>query len=214
MTDRQPQIERTAAIFGYDLEQGSWSYRQAVCPLFPETMLLGYANNPGTPQANQFVAVASRGAGGVQVVPILRRGNTPFKSSYKNSNTISLFNRLLNREGVKIDDPSLGKDDRWVKLALCYAELSGEHPTTLLTDTLYGEAFERNVNIPVRRIQRDGSVVFEFSDVNDPRATVQWDLRFDRLGRLATVNRTPRPLNQPLRRLETQTDLIPAPKFR
>ena len=31
----------------------------------------------------------------------------------------------------------MNEDDNWVKLALCYAELAGHHPTTLLTDTLY-----------------------------------------------------------------------------
>jgi hypothetical protein len=211
IAERQEPLNTAISASGYDVQGGSWSYEQVVCPLFPSAILLSYSSDAGTTHGSRFVAVVPRGSGDAEIVSVLRGGNTRFKASYKNPATINIFNQLQSREGIAVRDPSMGQDDRWVKLALCYAELSGDHPTTLLTDTLYGEAYERNVNVPVRRVQPNGSIVFEFSDVNDPKATVQWDLAFDAHGQLTKVERAARPLNTPRRHVETQTELIPAP---
>jgi hypothetical protein len=220
LTSRQTQLNAAQIAAGYDISEGMWKYQQAVCPVFPGTILLHYESDAGTTHASRFVAVVPRGETAVRIVPVLRGGNTPFKSAYKNANTIAVFNETMTREGVKVDGSEMSEHDEWVNLALCYAEMTGEHPTTLLTDTLYGEAYERNVNMPVRRIQSEASFLdpsktgysylLEFSDVNDPKATVQWDLLFDRTGSLKEVSREPRPLNTPLRTLTTQTDLVPA----
>lgn len=211
LAERRTALDSAIADSGYDLHEGNWAYEQAVCSLFPGTMLLRYDRDAGTVHSSRFVAVLDRGTGEVRVAPTLRAGNTPFRSSYKNDNTFSIFNQILVREGAA-SGKSLLAGDQWVKLALCYAELSGDQPTTLLTDTLYGEAFERNVNVPIRRVHADGSVVLEFCDVKDPKATMQWDLSFDSHGRLVAVERKRRPLNSPLRQLKTSTDLFPVAK--
>lgn len=220
LASRQAEVNAAEISAGYDVSEGAWKYQQAVCPVFPGTILLHYESDTGTAHSSRFVAVIPRGETAVRIIPVLRGGNTPFKSAYKNGNTIAVFNETITREGVKVDGSEMSEHDEWVKLALCYAEMTGEHPTTLLTDTLYGEAYERNVNVPVRRIQSEASFLdpsktgysylLEFCDVNDPKATVQWDLLFDRTGLLKEVNRQPRPLNTPLRTLTTQTDLVPA----
>ncbi|HVJ07034.1 MAG TPA: hypothetical protein VM554_01485 [Acidisarcina sp.] len=209
---QQSAIVSAATVSGYDLQQGSWTYEQAVCPSFPGTMLLRYSDASPAARASRFVAVLDRASGNVRISPIVRAGNSPFHSSYKNPNTFSIFNQLLAREGLRIEDPSLQDRGQWVRLALCYAELSGDHPTTLLTDTLYGEAFERNVNVPIERAEKDGSLTLEFSDVNDSKSTIQWNLNFDPHGKLVGVERQRRQMNSPVRQFKTNTELMPQTK--
>ncbi len=207
---RQEQMNAAIAAAGYDLQQGSWTQVQSACPVFPGAVFVRFSSNEGTTHADRFVAVVPRGTAEVRVVPVTRAGNSSF-SSYKSEGTIGIFNQLMTDEKVSVYDASMSHNDTWVKLALCYAELTGDHPTTLLTDTLYGEAYERNVNVPIRRLESNGGINFEFCDVNDPKATVQWNLEFNNHGQLAKVTRVPRPLNTPIRTLKTQTDLISAP---
>ncbi len=214
LSERGKELDSAIAASGYDLHDGNWTYEQAVCPLFPRTMLLRYDSDPSSGRGSRFVAVLDRGSSEVRVAPALRSGNTPFRSSYKNDNTYSIFNRIMVREGVLTGTSLSAANGQWVKLALCYAELSGDHPTTLLTDTLYGEALDRNVNVPMRWVHSDGSLVLEFCDVNDPKATIQWDLSFDAHGRLIAAERKRRPLNAPLRQLKTNTELYPIVKAR
>ncbi len=208
---RQDQMNTAIVAAGYDLQQGSWTQVQSGCPVFPGAIFMRFSSNEGTTHADRFVAVVPRGTAEVRVVPVTRAGNASFSSAYKNEGTIGTFNQLLTDEKVSVYDVSMSHDDTWVKLALCYAELTGEHPTTLLTDTLYGEAYERNVDVPIRRIEANGAISLEFCDVNDPKATVQWNLEFNAHGQLAKVTRVSRPLNTPIRTLKTQTDLVSAP---
>jgi len=211
LSARQDQMSAAISAAGYDLQQGSWTQVQSVCPVLPGAVFMRFSSNEGTTHADRFVAVVPHGSAEIRVVPVTRAGNASFSSAYKNEGTISIFNQLLTDEKISVYDASMSHDDTWVKLALCYAELTGDHPTTLLTDTLYGEAYERNVNVPIRRVETNAGINFEFCDVNNPKATVQWILEFNAHGQLAKVTREPRPLNKPIRTLKTQTDLIPAP---
>jgi hypothetical protein len=208
---RQDQVNAAIAAAGYDLQQGSWTQVQSACPVFPGAVFMRFSSDEGTPHASRFVAVVPRGSAEVRIVPVTRAGNASFSLAYKNEGTVSVFNQLLTDEKISVYDPSMSHNDTWVKLALCYAALAGEQPTTLLTDTLYGEAFERNVNVPIRRVETNGGMNLEFCDVNDPKATIQWDLEFNPHGQLAKVTRVPRPLNTPIRTLKTQTDLVSSP---
>jgi hypothetical protein len=209
VASRQAQLGSAAATAGFDLQQAGWNYQQAVCPVFPSTVLLQYEREAGTNSASRFVAVLPRNSGDVQIVPVQRRGNTPFTESDENGNTIAIFNSLVSAAGIHVHDSSMDENDNWVKLALCYAALAGHHPTTLLTDTLYGESFERNVSMPQRIIDLKGEFVLVFSDVNDPESTVNWTLKFDKAAQLTAVELKPQKMNTPVRNQQTLGDLWP-----
>jgi hypothetical protein len=209
VASRQAQLSSAAATSGFDLQDAGWNYQQAVCPAFSTAVLLRYERNAGTDSASRFVAVVPRQDGDIRIVPVQRRGNTPFTESDENDNTIAIFNQLVSASGIDIHNPAMNENDNWVKLALCYAELAGHHPTTLLTDTLYGEAFERNVTMPKRIIDLNGAFLLVFSDVNDPKSTVNWSLKFDKAAQLTSVEMKAQKMNTPVRTQQTLTDLWP-----
>jgi hypothetical protein len=210
VASRQEQLNSAAATAGFNLQQSGWSYQQAVCPVLPTAVFLQYQAETGTSHASRFVAVVPRGTGDVQIVPVQRGGNSPFTSSSENGNTIAIFNSLVAQAGVNLYNPAMDEDDGWVKLALCYAELAGDHPTTLLTDTIYGESFERNVTMPKRTYNdRKGDFVLTFSDVNNPQSTVNWNLKFDKTAHLASVTVVPQKMNSPVRTEKPITDIWP-----
>lgn len=207
---RQEQLNTAAGVAGFDLKQAGWSYQQAICPVLPSAVFLPYETETGTTRASRFVAVVPRSTGNVQIVPVQRSGNSPFTPSGENGNTIAIFNSLVSQAGINLYNPAMDEGDSWVKLALCYAELAGHHPTTLLTDTIYGESFERNVSMPKRTYDdRKGEFVLAFSDVSNPQSTVNWNLKFDKTARLTAVDVVPQKMNTPVRSLKTITDIWP-----
>ncbi len=209
VASRQEQLNSAAAVDGFDLQQAGWKYQQAICPVLTSAVLLHYEMDAGTNRASRFVAVVPRTSGEIRIVPVQRGGNSPFIESDANGTTIGIFNSLVSASGINIYNPAMEENDNWVKLALCYAELAGHHPTTLLTDTLYGESFERNVSMPQRTLDKNGEFVLMFSDVNDPKSTVDWNLKFDKTAHLASVEVVPQKMNTPVRTQQTLTDLWP-----
>jgi hypothetical protein len=209
VASRQAPLNSTAATAGFDLQEAGWNYQEVVCPLFSSAVLLRYEMGAGTNTASRFVAVVPRNSADIRIVPVQRGGNTPFTESDENGNTIAIFNTLVSASGINIYGPYMNEDDNWVKLALCYAELAGHHPTTLLTDTLYGESFERNVTMPQRIVALKGTFILLFSDVNDPKSTVNWSLKFDKTAQLTAVETKPQKLNAPVRTQQTLRDPWP-----
>ncbi len=209
VASRQTQLNSSAATAGFDLQEAGWNYQETVCPLFSSAVLLRYEMGAGTNTASRFVAVVPRNSADIRIVPVQRRGNSPFTESDENASTIGIFNSLVSASGINIHSPYMNEDDNWVKLALCYAELAGHHPTTLLTDTLYGESFERNVSMPLRIVALKGHFILQFSDVNDPQSTVNWSLKFDKTAQLAAVETKPQKMNTRVRTQQTLTDLGP-----
>ena len=53
-----------------------------------------------------------------------------------------------------------------------------------------------------------GPFVLQFSDVNDPKSTVNWSLKFDKTAQLAAVETKPQKMNTPVRTQQTLTDLV------
>ena len=209
VASRHEQLTSAVATAGFDLQQGGWSYQQVVCPVLPSAVILQYQMGAGTSQASRFVAVIPRNASDVRIVAVQRNGNSPFTRSDANGNTIAIFNSLLSADGINIYGPAMQENDGWVKLALCYAELAGHHPTTLLTDTIYGESFDRNVSMPKRIYDKNGEFVLAFSDVNDPQSTVNWNLNFDKTAHLSSVKVVPQKMNTPVRTQKPITDIWP-----
>lgn len=208
---RQAELNTAALRYGYDAAGGAWEQEQTFCPLFPDYLLVRYQRDAGSRAATRFVALVPRQAGAVEVVAILRKGRTPFAPSYRNKNTMAVFNRVSAREGLNLD--LLNRDFNWVKLGLCYAAMNGEEPVTLLTDHVSHPVFVRNANSPALLIGLDESPGVEFTDVSNPAQTQQWDLHFDRHLRLVSAERIARPIHTTLRTQAVRSDLTPAPQI-
>lgn len=211
LASRQAELNTAALRYGYDAAGSTWEKEQTLCPLFPDYLLVRYQQGAGTSSTTRFVALVPRQAGAVEVVAVLRKGRTPFAPSYRNKNTIAVFNRVSEREGLNLD--RLNRDFNWVKLGLCYAAMNGDQPITLLTDHVSHPVFVRNASSPALLVGLDDAPGLELTDVSNPAQTPQWDLRFDRHLRLVSADRFTRPINTPLRTQEVRTDLAPAPRI-
>jgi hypothetical protein len=70
---QQRAIAAEAAFFGYDLDSGSWTYDQAVCPVLPDELMLHYRRQFRDGAESLFTAIVPRGHDRVFVVPIVYR---------------------------------------------------------------------------------------------------------------------------------------------
>lgn len=189
--DAWPAIQTKAALRGYNLERGSWSYEQIACPVFPDHLLLLYSRNNGVGDVSRFSAVVPRdGNGSVRVLPILRRGYSLFTPAPVNPLTIAAFNAIRAHEHPdrKVD---------WLATGLCYAALTG---SDVKIPRVGNEAANHNVSLvmnSVLQVEEDGVAVVKFFDVEDPEQMKSWDLTFDKDGKLMSVAVTPVPELKP-----------------
>lgn len=180
--DAWPAIEQKAARLGFDLGQGSWTYRQMVCPIFPRHILLRYTLDGGIGDVSRFTAVAPRdGREPVRIVPILRRGFSLYTPAPSNALSIAVFNdlRVHENRGQKVD---------WLTAGLCYAALTGAQvvlPSAARANTR-SNAFVYQMD-PLLKIGDRGAATVRFLDVERPQRPVEWSLDFDKTGRLLTV---------------------------
>jgi hypothetical protein len=123
---KQREITMEAAMFGYDLSHGRWSYDETECPVIPNALLLHYRTAPAANGAKSlFTAVVPRGQGRVLVNPVLYHGATPFAAAIGQNRTMSVFNQVVPAEIAKQD---LQPDGHWLTLAICFAEIAGAEP--------------------------------------------------------------------------------------
>lgn len=189
--DAAPAIEKKAALRGFNLERGGWSYQQIACPVFPGHLLLLYSRNRGVGDVSQFSAIVPRdGNGSVRVLPILRRSYSLFTPAPVNPLTIAAFNTLRAHEHPdrKVD---------WLATGLCYAALTGSE--VKLPRAANGAADQNMTGAmnAVLQVEEDGAAVVRFFDVEDPEQTRSWDLSFDKEGKLMRVAVTPVPELKP-----------------
>lgn len=114
-----------AAIYGYDLTQGNWTIDQAVCPAFPDTLMVHYIAKYGDGTESLFTALVPRGRGRVRVVAALHRNAANYLPAVKDPRNFALFNGLVPAEIAKRD---AGADGQWLTLGVCYAEMVGARP--------------------------------------------------------------------------------------
>ncbi len=186
-------LRQKAALAGFDLDRGQWTRQQMVCPVFPDYVTLLFTRNQGVGNLSMFSAAIWRGhEDAVRIVPILRRGETPFTPAPSNPHTIAIYNEVRASEypDKKVD---------WLTAGLCYAALAGAqvelppvkgavHPgVSLLTDSLL-------------RMGADGSAAVQFIDVEVRDRPRKWDLTFDKKGKLlkVTVTRAPSMTSRPV----------------
>lgn len=178
--ENQGEIARRAAFQGFHLDSGrdGWGYEQAVCPVFPNHLILEYSRTDGRGDVTLFSAVIPRGEGHVRVIPVRRRSYSLWTPSSSNALTLNDFNHMVveGRAGLNPD---------WLTLGLCYAALAGGHVRAALVSQLP----DQFPLYPPPRLVLDngGKARVEFTDVTADVPSMEWKMDFTPTGRLLKV---------------------------
>jgi hypothetical protein len=180
IANAESSITEHAGFAGLEYQQTGWTYRQIVCPAFPNHLFLQYTRNNGTGDVSLFSASIPRnGEGRVRIVPILRRSYSLFSPSPINALTISAFNHIRAEEGESANSD-------WLANALCYAALAGSQPEILPADALPSAGHPvagLRAQLEIQ-MQGHGEEVIRFDDAaGHPHAT-EWTMTFTRNGKL------------------------------
>jgi hypothetical protein len=188
VADSESAIAEHAGFAGLEYgAESNWSYRQIVCPSFPNHLFLTYRRNNGTGDVSMFSASIPRnGAGRVRIVPILKRGYSLFSPAPINALTISAFNHIRSEEG---DSANLD----WLGNALCYAALAGT------AAQIRPEDAEPAVHKPIAALtaamdvemQGRGMEVLRFDDSAARPHPTEWTMTFTRSGKLVKATHRP-----------------------
>lgn len=185
--DAESSIAEHAGLNGFELEQGSWSYQQVMCPALPNHLFLKYTRNNGVGDLTVFTASIPRGAEGrVRIIPILRRGYSLFSPAPINALTISAFNH------IRAEEPDL-RSSGWLGNGLCYAALAGAHPQIALRDEEPAglesvPALTATMEIPVK-----GGEIIRFADAAATPRPMEWTMTFTSKGKLINAKHFPAP---------------------
>ena len=187
IADAESSIAEHAGFAGLEYQQNNWSYRQIVCPTFPNHLFLKYTRNNGAGDVSVFSASIPRnGEGRVRIVPILKRGYSLFSPAPINALTISAFNHIRAEEGEAANSDWLGN-------ALCYAALAGSQPEILQRDS------EPAVHKPIPALtaamdvemQAHGMEVIRFDDAAAHPRPMEWSMTFTHQGKLTKATHKP-----------------------
>jgi hypothetical protein len=194
----QMEIARRAELQGFHLDgqdgkgDGGWGYEQAVCPVFPQHLILEYSRGESDGDATLFAAVIPRGDGRVRVIPVRRRGYSLWTPSSSNALTINDFNHMVKEgeTGLSPDpngvDLPLGTPD-WLTLGLCYAALAGGHVrAALVPRNAEDEVYPLRTPAMLKVGGKSGAEV-RFADTTPRVKSMDWVMSFDGKGRLLKV---------------------------
>jgi len=190
----QAEIERRARLQGFYLDssehasesgRGAWGYEQAVCPAFPDHVVLEYSRNNGAGDVSLFSVVIPRGEGHVRVIPARRRSYSLFTPAGANELTLNDFNHM-----VKEEPNGLSPD--WLTLGLCYAALAGGHVRAALAVAVPSDE-EYPLLMPAELVvSRKGGAEVHFADATAPKSKpLEWTLMFAQSGKLLKVTHKP-----------------------
>jgi hypothetical protein len=207
----QGEIERRAALQGFHLDEqpgsraGGWGYEQAVCPAFPQHMVLEYSRLNGAGDVTLFSAVVPRGGEGhVRVIPVRRRGYSLFTPSSSNALTLNDFNHMVKEEPA-------GLSPDWLTSTLCYAALAGGHVrAALVAATPADERYPLLAPAKLAVSHKGGAEVY-FVDAAAPAGRSEWVFHFAQNGHLLKVGRVgPHELfEKPVRGTATEVTGVP-----
>lgn len=180
--NNQGEIARRAAFQGMRVEESGadgWGYEQAVCPVFPQQLILEYSRVDATGSVTLFSAVIPRGSEGhVRVIPIRRRSYSLWTPSSSNAITLNDFNHMVSEGGS-------GLAPDWLTMGLCYAALAGGHVRAALVTQ---EVVPFPMYPPARLVlSRDGTAQVQFADVTPGVRAMEWTMMFTQKGRLQKV---------------------------
>jgi hypothetical protein len=182
----QGEIARRAGLQGIGVGRNGagWDYEQAVCPVFPQHLILEYSSGNAQGDKTLFAAVIPRGEGHVRVIPVRRRGYSLFTPSSSNALTLNDFNHMVTEghQGVAPD---------WLTLGLCYAALSGGNVRAALEAQTAAEE-----NYPLfppasLTVSNKGGAEVRFADSTPGTKSMTWVLTFAQDGRLLKVRHKP-----------------------
>jgi hypothetical protein len=187
----QVAIEERAARQGFNLnrtvgaEPDGWEYEQAVCPVFPDHLILEYSRDRGHGDISLFSAVVPRGGQGhVRVIPVRRRSYSLWTPTPTNALTLNDFNHMVK------ESPN-GLDPDWLTLGLCYAALAGGHVRAALAARAPAEEHYPLFHPAMLRVLSTTGVEVRFADVTPytaPKAkAMDWVMSFAQDGRLLKV---------------------------
>lgn len=183
LQQREVDVSRAAAFYGFDISDSHWTYQQIVCRSLPDHMMLNFENESVEHGASHFVAVVPANGDKVQVVTDYAHGLLPFHAAWEKSAAYEAFNRMMTSDR---GEHELGPDSHWLNLGMCFVALAGHLPRVAVPEQSV-EATEaltkRNGSTPIIMIDPGKDAEVDFSDVSMAR-TGNWRLRFDNRGRL------------------------------
>ena len=184
----EAEIARRAGLQGIRLglgeiesDKGGWGYEQAVCPVFPDHLVLEYSRNSGPGDVSVFAAVIPRRDGHVRVIPVQRRGYSLWTPAPKNALTINDFNHMV-KEGQK------GLPPDWLTLGLCYAALAGGHVRAALMPMHAADEHYPLFEPATLTVSRKGGADVDFVDVTPHAKAMDWTLTFAQNGQLTKIH--------------------------
>ncbi len=183
--EARTSIRERADIAGMDFNQSSWEVRQIVCSALPAHLFLTFTRDSGTSVASAFTASIPRGPGQLRVIPILRRGYSPYSPAPVNEQTLSAFNHLRAEEHP-------AQPPEWLATGLCYAALAGAHPAIALTGNLH-HSEDSNAAPASLTVSPDSGGQISFIDLNANPQRALWTMSFDGNGKLLKVTQSAAP---------------------
>jgi hypothetical protein len=175
-------IEDTAALAGFELGSGRWSFQQLLCQALPDHIFLLYNDNNGKGDVSLFSAAISRsGRDRARIIPVLRRGFSPYTPAPVNPITIAEFNRIRDVEPAK-------NSADWLGTGLCYAALTGARPDSSPSPQKSSNGGLTLSFPPVLEVGSFGQATVRFVDFATDLQPIQWALTFNSDGRLLTVD--------------------------
>jgi hypothetical protein len=194
----QAEIDRRADLQGFYLDssgqgtserpssaRGNWGYEQAVCPVFPDHLVLEYSRSNGAGDITLFSVVIPRGEGHVRVIPVRRRSYSLFTPAPSNSLTLNDFNHM-------VGETQSGLSPDWLRLGLCYAALAGGHVRAALVAAVPADEAYPLLMPAELVVSRKGGAVVHFADASPPKSSsMDWALIFAQNGHLLKVSRKP-----------------------
>lgn len=177
---RKKELTTGAEFYGYDITAAGWTYEQAICPQFPDTVLLHYLTKFPDGTQSQFTALIPRGAGRVRIVPVLYRNASPYSPAVKNPRNFTIFNSLVPAEVAKKDaDP----EGNWLSLGVCYAEMVGSRANVPDEPSLDSAT----IKAPVATYRYDAKTndrQVQFSDRGAAKVFTIWTISLNDQGRV------------------------------
>jgi hypothetical protein len=187
LADSEASIAERAHYTGMVYDHTNWTYRQIVCPTFPNHLFLQFMRDNGVGDVTVFSASIPRnGEGRLRIVPVLRRGYSLFSPAPINALTIAAFNRIRAEEGESANSD-------WLANALCYAALAGTEAQILPPGTLpapkkpvSGLSAAMNVEM-----QGHGLETIRFDDSAARPHPMEWTMIFAHNGKLVKATHQP-----------------------
>ncbi len=179
------EIARRAELQGLRFDpsesgQGRWEYEQAVCPAFPDHVILAYSRVNDAGDVSLFSAILPRVEGHVRVIPARRRSYSMWTPVSTNSLTLNDFNHMV-RETPE------GLDADWLTLGLCYSALTGGHVRAALQAKSAAEEKFPLSPPATLVVSGKGDAEVRFSDTTDEVRHMTWVMSFSKNGKLLKV---------------------------